>query len=205
VLKPAEQTPAQRAAPRELALDVASPAGVLNVAHRDGERAPLPLVEPTQHRQDRLHNGSTAVDARSAPSDAHSSASTLELGGKSAQRHHPKSRLSTSSSREDCLSGDLLQPPARLCTRARACSSPAERFDEVRGALTGSARRPVGGGLESATQLGPLVSAEQRDAYVPYIEAGARAGRWSCSREAISRLRQCGWFVELEDSVSCTT
>jgi acyl-CoA reductase-like NAD-dependent aldehyde dehydrogenase len=53
----------------------------------------------------------------------------------------------------------------------------ADRFDEVVSALAeraGKAR--VGPGLDPATQLGPVVSAEQRDRVMGYIEAGRGEG-----------------------------
>ena len=54
---------------------------------------------------------------------------------------------------------------------------PSERYDEVIGALAEQAAAArLGSGLDPETQLGPLVSAEQRDRVTGYIESGREQG-----------------------------
>jgi acyl-CoA reductase-like NAD-dependent aldehyde dehydrogenase len=54
---------------------------------------------------------------------------------------------------------------------------PKERFDEVVSALAEAARATqLGPGLDPSTQLGPLVSAEQQERVLGYIESGREEG-----------------------------
>ena len=68
---------------------------------------------------------------------------------------------------------------------------PAERYDEVLSSLAErAAATQLGPGLDSQTQLGPLVSAEQQERVMGYIEAGRSEGA-----EIV-----CGGTRALEDS-----
>jgi acyl-CoA reductase-like NAD-dependent aldehyde dehydrogenase len=63
------------------------------------------------------------------------------------------------------------------CNAGSRLFVPAKRFDEVVGALAEQAKSAqLGPGLDPSTQLGPLVSAEQRDRVMGYIDSGREQG-----------------------------
>ena len=100
---------------------------------------------------------------------------TLELGGKSPNIILPDADI------EAAVKGSfqaIYFNSGQACNAGSRLFVPAERYDEVRRARW--PRRPprtqLGPGLDAATQLGPLVSAEQRERVLGYIDSGASEG-----------------------------
>src|SRR5947209_1634444 len=84
----------------------------------------------------------------------------------------------------------------QACNAGSRLFVPAERFDEVVGALVqaaGGAR--LGPGLDPETQLGPLVSAEQRDRVMGYIDAGREEGAELLVGGDVALADSGGYFV----------
>ncbi len=54
----------------------------------------------------------------------------------------------------------------------------------------------MGAGLDPQTQLGPLVSAEQRDRVMSYIDAGREQGAELLAGGGVALADSGGWFVE---------
>jgi acyl-CoA reductase-like NAD-dependent aldehyde dehydrogenase len=173
VLKPAEQTPLSALRLGELALEVGFPPGVLNVLTGDGSTGAA-LVEHAD--VDKVaFTGSTAVGreigAKTGRALKHV---TLELGGKSPNIILPDADI------DAAVKGSyqaLYFNSGQACNAGSRLFVPAERYDEVLGALAeqaGTAR--LGPGLDAQTQLGPLVSAEQRDRVLGYIDSGLAEG-----------------------------
>jgi acyl-CoA reductase-like NAD-dependent aldehyde dehydrogenase len=74
---------------------------------------------------------------------------------------------------------------------------PAERYDEVVGALAERAGRArLGPGLDPGTQLGPLVSAEQRERVLGYIEDGKASGAELVTGGGTALEDSGGYFVQ---------
>ena len=74
---------------------------------------------------------------------------------------------------------------------------PADRYDEVLTALADRARKTrLGAGLDAQTQLGPLISAEQRDRVMGYIEKGRAAGAELITGGEQALPDTGGYFVE---------
>ena len=70
-------------------------------------------------------------------------------------------------------------------------------YDEVVGALADSAKATrLGAGLDPQTQLGPLVSAEQRDRVMSYIDAGREQGAELLAGGGVALSDSGGWFVQ---------
>jgi acyl-CoA reductase-like NAD-dependent aldehyde dehydrogenase len=173
VLKPAEQTPLSALRLGELALEVGFPAGVLNVLTGNGETGAALVDDPGVDKI--AFTGSTAVGREiGAKAGRALKRVTLELGGKSPNVILPDADI------DAAIKGSfqaIYFNSGQACNAGSRLFVPAERFDEVMSALAeqaGAAR--LGAGLDPQTQLGPLVSAEQRDRVMSYIDSGREQG-----------------------------
>ncbi len=173
VLKPAEQTPLSALRLGELALEAGIPPGVVNVVTGDGETGAA-LVD--HGGVDKLaFTGSTEVGREiGAKAGRALKRVTLELGGKSPNIILPDADL------DDAVQGSFM---AIYFNTGQACNAGSrlfvhrDQFDDVVAALADNAgKMRVGPGLDPATQLGPVVSAEQRDRVLAYIASGREEG-----------------------------
>src|SRR5271154_440863 len=173
VLKPAEQTPLSALRLGELALEVGFPPGVLNVLTGDGETGAALVDHPGVEKI--AFTGSTEVGREiGAKAGRALKRTTLELGGKSPNV------ILADADLEAAVKGSfqaIYFNSGQACNAGSRLFVPAERFDEVTAALAEAANATqLGPGLESGTQLGPLVSAEQRDRVLSYIDSGRSEG-----------------------------
>jgi acyl-CoA reductase-like NAD-dependent aldehyde dehydrogenase len=173
VLKPAEQTPLSALRLGELALEVGFPPGVINVLTGDGQTGAALVDNPGVDKI--AFTGSTAVGREiGAKAGRALKRVTLELGGKS-----PNVILADADI-EAAIKGSfqaIYFNSGQACNAGSRLFVPADRFDDVMSALsqTAAATR-LGPGLDPETQLGPLVSAEQRDRVMGYIQSGREQG-----------------------------
>jgi acyl-CoA reductase-like NAD-dependent aldehyde dehydrogenase len=193
VLKPAEQTPLSALRLGELALEVGFPPGVLNVLTGDGETGAALVDDPGVDKI--AFTGSTAVGREiGAKAGRALKRVTLELGGKS-----PNIILEDADI-EAAIKGSfqaIYFNSGQACNAGSRLFVPAAHFDEVVGALADSAKATrVGAGLDPQTQLGPLVSAEQRDRVMSYIDAGREQGAELLTGGGVTLADSGGWFVE---------
>ncbi len=193
VLKPAEQTPLSALRLGELALEVGFPPGVLNVLTGDGETGAALVDHPDVDKI--AFTGSTAVGREiGAKAGRALKRMTLELGGKSPNVILPDADI------EAAVKGSyqaIYFNSGQACNAGSRLFAPAERFDEVVSALAEQAKATrLGAGLDPATQLGPLVSAEQRDRVMSYIEAGREQGAELLAGGGQALADSGGWFVE---------
>jgi acyl-CoA reductase-like NAD-dependent aldehyde dehydrogenase len=173
VLKPAEQTPLSALRLGELALEVGFPPGVLNVLSGDGSTGAALVDHPDVNKV--AFTGSTAVGREiGAKAGRALKRVTLELGGKSPNVILPDADIPAA------IKGSY---PAIFFNSGQACNAgsrlfvPADRFDEVVGALVEQANAArLGPGLDPQSELGPLISAEQRDRVMGYIDSGREQG-----------------------------
>ena len=173
VLKPAEQTPLSALRVGELALEVGFPPGVLNVLTGDGSTGAALVDHPDVNKV--AFTGSTAVGREiGAKAGKALKRVTLELGGKSPNIILPDADI------DAAVKGSfqaIYFNSGQACNAGSRLFVPAERFDEVMSGLADAANSAqLGPGLESGTQLGPLVSAEQHERVLGYIEAGREEG-----------------------------
>jgi acyl-CoA reductase-like NAD-dependent aldehyde dehydrogenase len=173
VLKPAEQTPLSALRLGELALEVGFPPGVLNVITGDGSTGAALVENPGVQKI--AFTGSTEVGREiGAKTGAALKRVTLELGGKSPNIILPDADL------EAAVRGSfqaIYFNSGQACNAGSRLFVHSDRYDEVVGALAEQARQAqLGPGLEPETQLGPLVSAEQRDRVMGYIDSGREEG-----------------------------
>jgi acyl-CoA reductase-like NAD-dependent aldehyde dehydrogenase len=193
VLKPAEQTPLSALRLGELALEAGFPPGVLNVLTGDGETGAALVDHPGVDKI--AFTGSTAVGREiGAKAGRALKRVTLELGGKSPNVILPDADI------EAAVKGSyqaIYFNSGQACNAGSRLFVPAERFEEVVGALADSAKATrLGAGLDPATQLGPLVSAEQRDRVMSYIDAGRAQGAELVTGGSVALTDSGGWFVE---------
>ncbi len=173
VLKPAEQTPLTALRIGELALEAELPAGVLNVLTGEGDTGAAVVEHPGVDKI--AFTGSTEVGREIAAKAGRAlKRVTLELGGKSPNIILPDADL------EAAIAGSF---NAIYFNTGQACNAGSrlfvhrEQFDQVVAALADRATQSqVGPGLDPQTQLGPLVSQEQQDRVLSYIESGRTEG-----------------------------
>jgi acyl-CoA reductase-like NAD-dependent aldehyde dehydrogenase len=194
VLKPAEQTPLSALRLGELALEVGFPPGVINVLTGDGSTGAALVAHPDVDKI--AFTGSTAV-GREIGSVAGRALTrvTLELGGKSPNIILPDADI-------DAAVAGAFQAiyfnSGQACNAGSRLFAPAERFDEVVAALAErAAATPLGPGLDPASQLGPLISAEQQSRVLTYIDSGRAAGAAELVTGGSSTLTDSGgYYVE---------
>jgi acyl-CoA reductase-like NAD-dependent aldehyde dehydrogenase len=191
VLKPAEQTPLTALRFGELALEAGLPEGVLNVITGDGETGAALVDHPGVDKI--AFTGSTAVGREiGAKAGRALKRVTLELGGKSPNIILPDADL------EQAVKGAyqaIYYNSGQACNAGSRLFVHSDQYDEVMGGLVEAAGKArLGPGLDPATQLGPLISAEQRERVCGYIERGKSEGAELLTGGA--RLEGDGWFVE---------
>ncbi len=192
VLKPAEQTPLSALRLGELALEVGFPPGVLNVLTGDGETGAALVDSPGVDKV--AFTGSTAVGREiGAKAGRALKRMTLELGGKSPNVILPDADI------DAAVKGSyqaIYFNSGQACNAGSRLFVPAERFDEVMSALAERANATrLGAGLDPQTQLGPLVSAEQRDRVMGYVKAGRDEGAELLAGGATALDESGGYFV----------
>ena len=121
---------------------------------------------------------------------------TLELGGKSAALVLDDANLDLSSVGMH-LAPALFGNNGQTCFVSSRVLAPRSRYDEVVDAVATLARSlRVGNSLDPATQVGPLVSARQRERVEGYIAKGRQEGARLVVGGGRPATQQTGWFVE---------
>jgi len=170
VLKPAELTPLTALRFAELALAAGLPEGVVNVVVGPGSTCGQRLVEHP-HVAKIAFTGSTEVGrAIAAGAAASIKRVTLELGGKSANIIFADADLeAAAAAAPGAVFGNAGQD---CCARSRILvqESVLERFLELLEPHVMALR--VGDPLDEATQMGPLISAAQRETVQGFLGDG---------------------------------
>jgi acyl-CoA reductase-like NAD-dependent aldehyde dehydrogenase len=190
ILKPAEQTPLTALRLGDLALEAGIPPGVFNVVTADGKTGAALVDHPGVHKIS--FTGSTAVGREiGAKAGRALKRVTLELGGKSANIILPDADL------KKAIGGafqGIYFNAGQACNAGSRLFVHKDQFDEVVSALAERApKMKLGPGLDPDTQLGPLVSEEQRNRVTGYVEKGKAEG---AELVAGGRDRGPGYFME---------
>ena len=171
VLKPAELTPLTAVELERLGREAGLPEGVLNVVVGPGRTVGERLVEHPDVAKIAF-TGSTEVGRRVGRLASDSiKRVTLELGGKSANVIFADADLEQAAlSAPMAVFGNAGQD---CCARSRILveRSALDRFMEVFEKAVGALR--VGDPLDEDTQMGPLISSDQRDKVASYVDDGA--------------------------------
>jgi acyl-CoA reductase-like NAD-dependent aldehyde dehydrogenase len=171
VLKPAELTPLTALRFERIALEAGLPEGVVNVVVGPGRTAGQRLVEHPDVAKVAF-TGSTEV-GRSIASGAAQTIKrvTLELGGKSANVVFADADIERAAAAAlPAVFGNAGQD---CCARSRILVENTA-YDSFMTALEPHvAKLRVGDPLDESTEMGPLISAGQRDSVASYLDDGA--------------------------------
>ena len=192
ILKPAEQTPLTALRLAELVHEVGFPAGTVNIVTGYGGEAGAALVEHPDVDMISF-TGSTAVGKQIMRSGADSlKRLLLELGGKSPNVLFADADLDDAV--PEAVAGVFLNT-GQTCTAGSRLLVEASAYDEVVERIAAlTARLRVGDGLNDDTQIGPLVSADQRERVQRYLEQGQQEGVRAISSTE-QRLPEHGYFL----------
>lgn len=191
VLKPAEQTPLSALWLAGLALDAGFPPGVLNVVTGLGDAAGAALC--AHPGVDKItFTGSPEVGKKIiAASAGDVKRLTLELGGKSPNIVFPDANLDLAVPAAlrgfSMLSGQICIAGTRLFVQRDFKDEFVDRLAEHAASVT------VGDPFDPATTLGPLVSREQLDRVLGYVETGKNEG--AVARVGDQPTPGTGYFV----------
>jgi betaine-aldehyde dehydrogenase len=171
VLKPAELTPLTALRFAELALEAGLPEGVVNVVVGPGRTCGQRLVEHPDVAKIAF-TGSTAVGRSiAAAASATIKRVTLELGGKSANIVFADADLeAAATAAPSAVFGNAGQD---CCARSRILVQ-EEALDPFMAVLEREVKAlRVGDPLDESTQMGPLISAAQRDTVASFLDGEA--------------------------------
>jgi betaine-aldehyde dehydrogenase len=181
VLKPAELTPLTALELEVLALDAGLPEGVLNVVAGPGSVCGRRLVEHPDVAKIAF-TGSTEVGRGIAAGAAATiKRVTLELGGKSANVVFADADVeAAAAAAPSAVFGNAGQD---CCARSRILVE-RDAVDDFLAALQPAVEGiEVGDPLDEATQMGPLISADQRETVASYVPQGAPVAIRGSTRE----------------------
>jgi phenylacetaldehyde dehydrogenase len=192
VLKPAEQTPLSAIRLVELAEQAGIPKGVINLLQGFGETCGQAMIEHPGIRKIAFtgstpvgkHIGKVAMDSLKRVS--------LELGGKSPVI------IAKDANLEEAIGGAanaIFFNQGQVCVAGTRLFVEEPIYDEVISGLTAIAKgMKLGGGRDPSAQMGPLVSKEQQDRVLGYINKGlSEGGEVLCGG---SRFGERGYFVQ---------
>lgn len=173
ILKPAEQTPLSALYLAQLAAEAGFPEGVINVLTGYGETGSALVKHPDVNKI--AFTGSTEV-GKYIMSEASKTLKrvTLELGGKSPNIILPDADMSRAV--PGALNG-IMMNQGEVCSAGSRLFVQKDSFDNVMSDLVSHSESiNQGEGLNQETTMGPLVSKEQQDRVVNYINKGKEEG-----------------------------
>jgi len=191
VLKPAEQTPLSALRLGELILEAGFPPGVVNVITGYGDAGAALVDHPDVDKV--AFTGSTAVGKKIAAAAAGNLKKvSLELGGKAPNIIFADADLE-SAIKGSAHAGFFNQ--GQCCVNGSRLYVERSVFDEVVDGIATIARgMTLGNGFDPATQMGPLITAEQQAMVLGHVERGISEGAQAVAGG--SRGLDKGFFVE---------
>ena len=192
VLKASPETALDALIFAEAAAAAGLPAGVLNVIAGGPDTGAHLVSHPGVDKVS--FTGSTAVGQLIAEACGRLLRPvTLELGGKSAAVILEDADLDTTIRG---LQNASFVNNGQTCHLSSRILAPRSRYGEVVDAVAAlAAGLTVGDPLDKATEVGPLVSARQRERVLGYIEAGKAEGARLVAGGGVPADQPDGWFV----------
>ena len=192
ILKPAEQTPLSALRLGELAMEAGLPPGVLNIVTGFGETAGAALAAHPD--VDKIaFTGSTEVGKLIVHAAAGNLKKvTLELGGKSPNIVFDDADVNKATAG---AANAIFFNHGQCCCAGSRLFIEDKIFDKVVEGVSESAKKiRVGPGMNTDTQMGPLVSEEQFRRVCGYMEAGLSEG----AKAVVGgkKVGNRGYFVE---------
>ena len=193
VLKPAPETPLDAYLVARLLTEAGCPPGVINVVPADRAVSQYLVSHPGVAKV--TFTGSSAAGRRIAEVCGRDLRRvTLELGGKSAAVILDDADLDMAVS---ALRLGSFRNNGQICSLKTRLVVPVARTAEFLDRLSALLdSMPVGDPRDEATEIGPLVSARQRDVVENYVKAGRSEGARLVRGGGRPPGLQQGWFVE---------
>ena len=195
VLKPSPETVLDAILVADAALEAGLPPGVLNILPGGAEIGARLVAHPGVDMV--TLTGSTAAGRQVGEVCGRLLRPVnLELGGKSAALILDDAELDLQSVGAQ-LTPALFGNNGQTCFLSSRVLAPRSRYDEVVDTITALARSlTVGNSLDLSTQVGPLVSRQQRDRVEGYIAKGREEGARLVAGGGRPAEQQRGWFVD---------
>lgn len=193
VLKPSPLTPLTTNKVAEIFAEAGLPEGVLSVLPAEAEASEYLVSHPGVDKL--TFTGSTAVGRKiGAIATGQLKTVSLELGGKSAAILLPDMDIAASI---PSLAFSGLMNTGQGCVAQTRILAPRSHYDEIVDALVAHVRTmTVGDPTDPATQLGPLISRQQRERVEGYIAKGKAEGARLVLGGGRPEGLDKGWFVE---------
>jgi aldehyde dehydrogenase (NAD+) len=192
VLKPASQTPLTALKFAELCQEAGLPEGVFSVVTGPGGKVGMALVKDP--RVDKIaFTGSTDVGKQIMREAAGTlKRLSLELGGKSPNIVFADADMEAAV--RGAMTG-IFYNKGEVCAAGSRLFLDERIHDEFMGKLTDRVKGlKVGDPMDKATRMGPVVSKQQMDTVLGYIDAGKREGARLVAGG--SRVGSKGYFIE---------
>ncbi|QOT24041.1 aldehyde dehydrogenase family protein [Paenarthrobacter sp. YJN-D] len=191
ILKPAEQTPLTALLLAEVIDGLGLPAGVFNVVTGFGDAGAALAAHGDVDKV--AFTGSTEVGKKIvAASQGNLKKVSLELGGKSPQVVFADADLDAAI--PGTASGFLFNH-GQACTAGTRLLVEDKIFEEfTQGVAEVAASQRIGSGMDTTTDIGPLISGEQLERVTGYIDAGLADGARALSGG--KRHGTTGFYVE---------
>ena len=193
ILKPAEQTPLTGLRLGELALEAGLPPGVINVVTGFGDTGAALVEHPGVDKI--AFTGSVEVGRSVARGAAGTLKQvSLELGGKSPNIIFADADLEAATA---AAASAIFANTGQVCSAGSRLYVESGAFDEVVAGIGDAARAlQTGHGLDPETTLGPLISQEQLDRVVGYLDRGHSDGGSAVAGGGRPADRPNGYFVD---------
>ena len=174
VFKPASDTPATATRLVELLIEAGVPTGVVNLVHGGGSNVGMPLVENQKVRAISFTGSTKVGKIISARATDTLKRVSLELGGKNAQI------VMSDADVDLALDGVLwgaFGTTGQRCTATSRLILHEKIYDSFLSTLVKRAEKlRLGDGLETSTEVGPLVNQSQVDTVESYVKIGKDEG-----------------------------
>jgi aldehyde dehydrogenase (NAD+) len=192
VLKPSPEAPLSAYVLADIAAEAELPAGALNIVVADREVSEYLVVHPDVRKVS--FTGSSAVGARIAELCGRDlKRVSLELGGKSAGIFIDDADVPAAM---QALRLGSFANAGQVCTARTRLLVPWSRYAEVVDALAEMADSiVVGDPADQRTEMGPVVSARQRERILGHIAAGQAEGARLMTARKADDMPARGWFV----------
>jgi len=193
VLKPAPETPMNANLVAEIFAEAGLPAGVLSIVPGGAETGEYLVSHPGVDKI--TFTGSSAVGRKIGAIAAQNlKRCSLELGGKSAAILLEDMDVPATMPML-VLSG--LMNSGQACVGQTRILAPRSRYDEIVEAMAAFVGfLPMGMPDDPAAQLGPIITAKQRDKVLGYIEKGKEEGARLVVGGGVPAGLETGYFVE---------
>ncbi|MDY6764372.1 MAG: aldehyde dehydrogenase family protein [Halobacteria archaeon] len=194
VVKPSSNTPLSALYYAKAADEVGFPEGVMNVVPGSGSVAGSALARHPNVNHVAFTGSRTIGESIMKDAANNITSVTLELGGKGPNIVFSDADLEAAT--KGCQYG-IFQNAGQMCWAGSRLLAHEEVHDEIVENLVSRAESlPLGSGIDDDARMGPLISAEQREDVLEYIETGKEEGATLAVGGDAPENKDRGFFVE---------